>query len=97
MHWAVNPTSEQRSPDAQSASLWHDAPLAPMPAGAQVRVGPQYEPAAHSSLTVHIVPLVEHPHGAHLPALHASPVRQSLDDPHGMPLLPGTGTGPPSV
>jgi hypothetical protein len=62
-----------------------------MPAGAQVRIGPQYEPAAHSSLTVHIVPFVEHPQGAHAPALQVSPARQSPDDPHGLPVLPGAG------
>jgi hypothetical protein len=91
MHWAPKPTSVQRSPGAQSASLWHDAPFMPMPAVAHVRMGPQYEPAAHSSLIVHIVPLVEHPHGSHMPDLHWSPARQSPDDPHGFPLLPAAG------
>jgi hypothetical protein len=73
-----------------------------MPAVAHVRIGPQYEPAAHSSLIVHkpaahsslivhIVPLVEHPHGSHMPALQVRPARQSPDDPQGFPVLPGAG------
>jgi hypothetical protein len=87
----MRPTSVQRSPDEQSASLWHDAPLAPIPAGAHVRIGPQYAPAAHSSLTVHIAPLVEHPHGAHIPPLHVRPVRQSLEVLQDVPVPPGGG------
>jgi hypothetical protein len=45
---------------------------------------------------VHIVPLVEHPHGAHMPDLHVRPARQSPDDPQGFPVLPGAGP-PPSA
>jgi hypothetical protein len=89
----MKPTIVQRSPDAQSASLWQGAPPAPMPAGAHVRIGPQYDPAVHSSLTVHIAPLAEQPQGAHFPALHARPVRQSLDVVHGLPVPPAPGGG----
>jgi hypothetical protein len=96
-HSAAKPTIVHRSPAAQSASLLHDEPFAPLPPGVHVRPAPQYDPAWHSSLIVHAVPLLTHPHGAHMPALHVRPARQSPADAHDLPTLPGAGPmTPPS-
>jgi hypothetical protein len=97
-HSAEKPTIVHLSPAAQSASLLHDEPFGPLPPGVHVRPAPQYDPAWHSSLIVHAVPFPVHPHGAHMPALHVSPARHSLEDVHDLPTLPGAGpTTPPSV
>jgi hypothetical protein len=94
-HSAENPTRSQRRPLAQSASLLHAEPLAPVPPATHVFAGPQYMPAVHSSLMTHVAPVGLHWHGWHVPALHASPVRQSLDVPHATP-TPTPFSGPPS-
>jgi hypothetical protein len=95
-HSAVKPTIVHRSPAAQSASLLQDEPFGPLPPGVQVRPAPQYDPAWHSSLIVHIVPLPTHPQGAHLPAVHVRPSRQSFADEQDLPVLPGAGPMTPA-
>src|SRR5579863_8086749 len=98
------PSNVQRSPLAQSASPAQPAPAMPVPAGSQVRFGPQL-PVLHSGPISHDAPALALPIGtAHMPSLQPMPARQGMLTVHESPTLPPVTVGgvemvpaPPSV
>jgi hypothetical protein len=76
-HCPPKPTRLHRSPAAQSASLPHEVPASPPPAGAQVRPPLQKSPAAHSAPITQAEPVGVVAPGTQAPASsQVSPERQ---------------------
>src|SRR5215471_2092657 len=82
LHWVEKPTTSQRNPELQSASLEQPSPSPPLPPGWHVRSAPQKDPSLHSPLMTQGAPSPCEWPGAHFPFVHARPMRHGFASSH---------------